>query len=227
MRLKLMEFICKYCGKICKNLNSLHCHERLCGKNPNKAISNVVKHNQTVGPWNKGLTKETSQNVKRAAEALHLKYQSGELIAHESPMNDPVIREKHKKKMQEVYRNRIPHAHARSKHGYYKDIWFESSWELMFIVYCLENNIQFERNHTAFSYQYENSIKTYFPDFYLPKTDEYIEIKGVKTEKDIAKWQQFPKKLIVIDEKSNEFKKIRQYIIKQYGKNYYKVLMAV
>lgn len=142
-------------------------------------------------------------------------------------MNDPVIREKHKKKMQEVYSTRIPHAHTRSKHGYYKNIWFESSWELMFIVYCLDHDIQFIRNHRSFEYQYENSKKTYFPDFYLPTTKEYVEIKGVKTEKDEAKWNQFPEKLLIIDEKSSEFKEIRQYITKTYSKNYYKILMAV
>lgn len=222
-----MEFICKYCGKVCKNLNSLHSHERLCQKNPDKATSNFVKHNQTVGPWNKGLTAKTDERIAKNAQSLHEQYAKGNIIAHASPMLDPRVRAKHKLKMQEVYRNRIPHAHARSKHGYYKGIWFESSWELMFIVYCLDNNIQFERNHTAFDYKYDNSIKAYFPDFYLLATDEYVEIKGVKTEKDEAKWKQFPKKLLIIDEKSLEFKKIRQYIIKQYSKNYYKVLMAV
>jgi hypothetical protein len=33
----------------------------------------------------------------------------------------------------------------------------------------------------------------YFPDFYLPETEEYIEIKGYKTERDEAKWKYFPK----------------------------------
>jgi PAB1-binding protein PBP1 len=38
------------------------------------------------------------------------------------------------------------------------------------------------------------------PDFYLPGTDEFIEIKGYKTEKDTAKWNQFPadKKLTIL-----------------------------
>jgi PAB1-binding protein PBP1 len=42
--------------------------------------------------------------------------------------------------------------------------------------------------------------RKYTPDFYLTESDEYIEIKGYKTEKDKAKWSQFPKnkKLIVL-----------------------------
>lgn len=33
-------FICKYCGRECKNNNSLRNHERLCHSNPNRQISN-------------------------------------------------------------------------------------------------------------------------------------------------------------------------------------------
>lgn len=29
------KYICKYCGKECKNANSLRNHERLCKSNPN------------------------------------------------------------------------------------------------------------------------------------------------------------------------------------------------
>jgi hypothetical protein len=31
------------------------------------------------------------------------------------------------------------------------------------------------------------------PDFYLIESDTYVEVKGYKTEKDEAKWNQFPK----------------------------------
>lgn len=49
---------CKYCGKECKNLNSLHTHERLCKLNPNRQESPWVKYNSTKeNVWNKGLTK--------------------------------------------------------------------------------------------------------------------------------------------------------------------------
>jgi wobble nucleotide-excising tRNase len=35
----------------------------------------------------------------------------------------------------------------------------------------------------------------------LPKYDSYVEVKGYKTERDEAKWKQFPKKLLIIDKK--------------------------
>lgn len=38
--------ICKYCGKECKNANSLRTHERLCKKNPNHQDSPFAKFNK-------------------------------------------------------------------------------------------------------------------------------------------------------------------------------------
>ena len=40
----------------------------------------------------------------------------------------------------------------------------------------------------------------YIPDFYLPDTDEYIEVKGYETRRDAAKWAAFPHRLTVVKE---------------------------
>lgn len=44
------EFVCKYCGKVCKNQNSLTQHEIRCKQNPNKieVKSNFIKYNEDV-----------------------------------------------------------------------------------------------------------------------------------------------------------------------------------
>ena len=33
-----MKFVCRYCGKLCKNKNSLAQHEIRCKNNPNKSM---------------------------------------------------------------------------------------------------------------------------------------------------------------------------------------------
>lgn len=68
-----------------------------------------------------------------------------------------------------------------SKHGSYKGIHCDSTYELIYLVYCLENNIEIQRNKKYFNY-YNTSgeLKKYYPDFYLPKTNTYIELKGYK-----------------------------------------------
>ena len=57
---------CKYCGKLCKNKNSLAQHELRCNENPDRKDFEI---------WNKGLTKETDHRVAsdKVAEANKLK----------------------------------------------------------------------------------------------------------------------------------------------------------
>ena len=72
---------CQYCGKECKNKNSLCNHERLCSKNPNRQeLIREGFNNQGRVAWNKGLTKETSDSLKRASETLQRRYYSKEII---------------------------------------------------------------------------------------------------------------------------------------------------
>ena len=58
---------CKFCGKECKNLNSLKNHERLCPKNPDRVY---VSHTLGKPAWNKGLTKETDSRVLKNSKSL-------------------------------------------------------------------------------------------------------------------------------------------------------------
>ena len=47
------------------------------------------------------------------------------------------------------------------------------------------------------------------PVFSLPSSsDPYVEVKGYETDRDKAKWNQFPKKLLII--KKNEINAIRK-----------------
>lgn len=55
------EYKCRYCGKICKNTNSLRNHERLCKSNPNHQ-ENPMKG---IKPWNKGLSKENNEILQK------------------------------------------------------------------------------------------------------------------------------------------------------------------
>jgi len=60
---------CQYCGKECKNLNSLKQHEIRCKKNPDRIISALEKYSKNPHEaWNKGLTKETDIRIELASE---------------------------------------------------------------------------------------------------------------------------------------------------------------
>lgn len=61
-------FICQYCGKECKNANSLRNHERLCKQNPDRQTSWLELNQDEITVWNKGLTKYT--DARLALESL-------------------------------------------------------------------------------------------------------------------------------------------------------------
>ena len=67
--------------------------------------------------------------------------------------------------------------------------------------YLDENNIKWKKPIETFEYNWNGKLHKYLPDFYLIDTDEYVEIKGIETKRDIAKWSQFPKKLKVLKRK--------------------------
>lgn len=75
---------CIFCGKLCKNKNSLTQHELRCKENPTR------KNFDSLNLFNKkeaelkatiGLNKETSIRIAKAAQTLHKKYESGEIVS--------------------------------------------------------------------------------------------------------------------------------------------------
>jgi hypothetical protein len=73
--------------------------------------------------------------------------------------------------------------------GYYKEVWMDSSWELEFAKRLDSLKIKWERkNIRKFDYlDFNEKNKKYYPDFYLPDFDLYVEIKGYWTKENIHK----------------------------------------
>jgi len=92
-----------------------------------------------------------------------------------------VLTEAHKKKISKKMKgtrkgkdNPMFNKVTTSKRGNYNGIYMRSSWEIAYAKYLDKNNIkwQYEPEH------FEIEDTCYTPDFYLPKQDLYIEIKG-------------------------------------------------
>jgi hypothetical protein len=103
------------------------------------------------------------------------------------------------------------------KKGWYKGYWCDSSWELAFVIYNLEHNIEFKRNKLAFSYLFKDKTHNYYPDFEM-NDGSFIEIKGYETLKDIEKYKTLGLKLSILYKKDIQY--ILDYVIKKYSKNY-------
>lgn len=66
---------------------------------------------------------------------------------------------------------------GRGKHGWYQNFYLDSNYELAYLIYCLDHNINIERNKTFFIYLDENNQeRKYYPDFRV--NGKLTEIKG-------------------------------------------------
>jgi uncharacterized C2H2 Zn-finger protein len=112
---------------------------------------------------------------------------------------------------------------GRGKSGWYKGNWCDSTWELAWVIYNIENSINFKRNNTGFEYIYNGETKKYYPDFIID--DEYYEIKGRRNyesldDKNKAKIDSFNYGVLNVLY-SKEIKPYIDYATSKYGKNFY------
>lgn len=202
------DFICKFCGKMCKNKNSTVQHEIRCRENPDKINTIVDGFNNYNRPgWNKGLTKETDERVLKGSITYKENHKKGlhkDTHGLNNNSSNPNVKEKIsatclKKSKEGTWHTSL----AKNMHIDYKGVDLHGSYELAYAKYLDEHNISWIRCKDRFEYYYNNSYHYYTPDFYLIDTKEYIEIKGYATGKDYAKWKQFPedKTLIVLKKK--------------------------
>ena len=95
-------------------------------------------------------------------------------------------KEKIKKSVIAVYQSDNPpvtiseNNNKNHKTGYFKGIFYRSSYELKFMEYCALNSIEFrsaENKEFRLKYTINGKNHWYYPDFYLEKYDAIIEIK--------------------------------------------------
>jgi hypothetical protein len=106
------------------------------------------------------------------------------------------------------------------KKGWYKGYWCDSSWELAFVIYNLENNIIFERNTIGYEYYYKGNKHKYYPDYKV--FDTLYEIKGFETDKDKEKYKSIKNLNLKILYKG-DIQHMIDYVISKYGKDYIKL----
>lgn len=182
--------LCEFCGKAYTTKSSLNNHRLRCIQNPNRRI-------QIMTP--EGKEKSRIAN----------------LLKNQRQWNDPEYRRRHQESMKRAVENN-PESYTSSNRGRtkqieYDGIKFQGQWELDFYKWAKDQGLDPKRPDSGFPYQW-NGQRTYFPDFYIDRFDTYVEVKGYETDRDRAKWQQFPKRLIII--KEQQIKEIRNGIFK-------------
>ncbi len=231
----IIMYICQYCGKVCKNLNSLRQHEVRCNSNPNKIDSgnkgktkgyitisknDIEKH---VSPsvlesylndgWVCGASNYTKLKCKEASNKF---VHSG---ISKTPEQEQLRKSKISKTMMGNKNWMYNKRHGNGKKGHYHGIYCDSTWELAFLVYCFDNNVSVKRCNLQYKYMFEGEEHIYIPDFITP--EGIIEVKGRIDAKAREKIQQFPEVILYDKEK---MKPIIKYVSEKYGIEFWKVL---
>ena len=100
------------------------------------------------------------------------------------------------------------------KKGWYKGIYCYSTYELVYVIYNIDHNIEFKPCKKVYKYLWEGKIHRYHPDFELPD-GTIIEIKGysnAQTEAKLKAVKDRPVKVL--------YKKDLKYAFDYVSKNY-------
>jgi len=106
--------------------------------------------------------------------------------------------------------------YTRGRGGYREDVgqYFRSEWEAQYARFLNANGIEWVYEPKTFAL---TETLNYTPDFYLPKTDEWVEVKGYWDDKSILKCslfeENYPELSLVKIDKTN-YNVIEEYLQK-------------
>lgn len=163
-------FVCQFCKKECKSTNSHRNHERCCPKNPNR---NYVNGMTGKVSHKRGKTKFTDESILRQSNTFKEKIRNGEYV----PVGHPHTQEC-KERISEIMQTKMHNRFTASKRIEYKGIRFESSWEYKLALDLDANGIDWKRPSPLLYKDNNGQTRRYYPDFYLPDFDVYLDPKN-------------------------------------------------
>jgi hypothetical protein len=173
---------CIICGKKvscnCKSGHCTECKNKLKRQNRKRYCEDCGKEISKKSPQrktNKCLSCFNNSNIgKKRPE------HSKRMLGRDNPMFNVHLKVKQstKKKISKamkgnknpMYGKTCPH----SKYGQYNNIWMRSGYEIAYAKYLDKQGIKWQYEPKRFYF----CNLSYLPDFYLPESDTYVEIKG-------------------------------------------------
>lgn len=178
-------------------------------------------------PWNKGLNKNTSEIIKNQCGKIGNSLKGRSLGIAESTDKELERRKKISDTMKKnPLSGGLRKGSGRGIKGWYNNIWCDSTWELSFILYQLDNKIDVKRNTKGFEYSFKGIFFKYYPDFIIDSV--FYEIKGRRSyddldEKNKNKINQFKGGILKVFYDS-DMKFYIDYAENKYGKEFHKIL---
>jgi hypothetical protein len=201
---------CKFCDKETKNTGIKH-HEIRCRLNPNR-----ITLSPSYGMTGKKGANQFSKAVREGNIPPEVSQKTIQKILATKRKNGTMSKTAEQRQqlsaIMKAAVEKYPDSYTSSNRGRVKQIIvdgikFQGQWEVDFYNWAKDRGLNPTRPKEGFRYNW-NGERTYFPDFYIESLDLFVEVKGYETERDRAKWDQFPKKLKII--KEAEIKQIRK-----------------
>lgn len=211
-------FICQFCSSEKKSKNSLTQHEVRCADNPNRPTTiskpktekwlqamkdkkirgsarNQYSKAKELGLPKPEITEETREKLSKATT-------HNNLIKYANPENRMLqsltMKRAVKNNPDSYTKNNVC---GRVKRIEYNGVMLKGSWEVITAKWLDSLDEKWETEVNPQVYIWNGGEHLYFPDFYLPNRNVYIEVKGYKTDRDEAKWSQFVGTLVIIDKR--------------------------
>lgn len=173
-RLNHDGLVCQFCGKECKNRNSLCNHERVCKENPNRQSTwdelNGIGH----VAWNKGLTAETDCRVAKTVQTYRSNQEAG---LHTNQGHAHTDETKHILRLSAL-KHCLGGFNFRRGKILYNGAKLDSSYELKVAQELDVNCVRWERCNRFPYIDSSGKYRTYTPDFYLPEYGVYLDPKN-------------------------------------------------
>lgn len=202
----------KYCSRICYTQHyvySMDTRLKMSASGKERIFTDAHKNNLSINckgknkgkvPWNKDLTVMTDERIRDYGKKVS-KAKKG--ILHTEEQNKKItigllkaycrddVRENYKKSMKSRGIKRFP----------YNGALYRSTWEVKFAKRLDMLGIEFEYELQSFKLFDGEHYYNYLPDFFLPKFNLFIEIKGFYDEKVLKKLALFSEQynLMMVD----------------------------
>lgn len=218
------NFICSFCGRLCKNKNSLKQHSVRCKLNPTPLLpppktdswyeamarkKGTTASNQHTKAKETGVPFVVSDETRRKLSEANKKRAESFWTPEQRAKHSEAMRKAVLENPDSYTKNNVC---GRVKNIEYNGVRLKGSWELEVAKWLDSNGVEWETEVNPQEYVWEGKVHLYFPDFYIKKYDLYIEVKGYKRDRDVAKWEQFKGNHVVIN--STLLKKLNSLTIK-------------
>lgn len=176
------NYICE-CDKIFKSHQSLNAHFSHClihRKNKSLTRDYSSWKNKCLS-WNKGLTKNTDDRVARIGKTYSDKIKSGEILpSFKGRTHSLETKQKMSNSANEKNNGLIKCKYFEVFCKYENQkVKVQGSWEKRLTEVLDTLNILWKKDRSnSIKYFFNGITRNYYPDFYLPERNEYIEVKG-------------------------------------------------